>query len=188
MGIEAEKIDEIISAHSETVDGLKTEIANWKTKAGDYETLKQQFDALKASGDGDKTYKEKYEALEKEYNDYKADQAAKEAHVAKESAYRAMLKEIGVAEKRIDAIVKVSKIDDLKVNKDGSISDADGLKKNLTEEWADFIVSNGTKGAQTPTPPKTGGNPGALSREEIMKIKDSAERQKAIAENIELFQ
>lgn len=188
MGIEADKIDEIISAHSETVDGLKTEIANWKTKAGDYESLKSQFDALKASGDGDKTYKEKYEALEKEYNDYKAEQAEKEARVAKESAYRALLKDIGVAEKRIDSIVKVSKIDDLKINKDGTLSDVENLKKNLAEEWADFVVTSGTHGANTSNPPKSTGSPGALSREEIMKIKDSSERQKAIAENIELFQ
>ena len=33
LGIEAEKIDEIISAHTETVDGLKDEIAKYKGDA-----------------------------------------------------------------------------------------------------------------------------------------------------------
>lgn len=188
MGIEADKIDEIISAHSETVDGLKTEINNWKTKAGEYDTLKADYEKLKQAGDGDKTYKEKYEALENEYNNYKAEQTAKETHAAKEVALRGVLKEIGIADKRVDSVIKITNFDTIKLNKDGAISDVDGLKKNLTEEWSDFIVKEGTKGANTPNPPKQTGNAGAMSREEIMKIKDTAERQKAIAENIDLFQ
>ena len=188
MGIEADKIDEIISAHSETVDGLKNEISNWKNKAADYDELKAENEKLKAAGDGDKPYKEKYEELEKEFNDFKAEQTAKETRAAKEVALRGLLKEIGIAEKRVDSVVKITDIDSIKLNKDGAISDSEGLKKSLTEEWADFIVTAGTNGAKTSTPPSSTGKAGAMSRDEIMKIKDTAERQKAIADNIELFQ
>ena len=65
------------------------------------------------------------------------------------------------------------------------IKTATDLKKSLKEEWSDFIVTDGKEGAGTATPP-AGSGP-KKTKEEILAIKDTAERQAAMLENKELF-
>lgn len=183
MGIEEEKIDEIISMHSETVDGLKADVAKYKADAEALPGVQKELNDLKAAG-GD--WEEKYTNVKKEFDDYKAEQAGKEAKVAKETAYRELLKTAGVDEKRIETIMKVTNLDDIKMV-DGKIKDADTLAEGIKTEWADFIPSDGGKNpVKVDTGVKIGcGSP--VTKESIMKIKDASQRQKAIAENIALF-
>lgn len=180
MGIEDEKIDEIISMHSETVDGLKADVSKYKTDAEKLPAVQKELDDLKASG-GD--WEQKYTNVKKEFDAYKAAQAGKEAKEAKESAYRSLLKATGVDEKRIEAVMKVSNLDDLEMDGD-KLKNQDSIAENIKTEWADFI--SGEPGVKVNTGGKIGGgNP--VTKESIMKIKDASQRQKAIAENIELF-
>ena len=97
------------------------------------------------------------------------------------SAYKSLLKEIGISEKRIDAVAKLAELDKIKLDKDGKIEGSDDLKKSLSEEWSDFIVKDGKEGAETSTPPENKGGK-VMTKEEIMKIKDTTERQKALRE------
>ena len=183
MGIEEEKIDEIISMHSETVDGLKADVAKYKADADALPDVQKELNDLKASG-GD--WEEKYTNVKKEFDDYKAEQAGKEAKVAKEAAYRELLKTAGVDEKRIETVMKVTNLDDIKMA-DGKIKDADTLAGGIKTEWADFIPSDGGKNpVKVDTGVKIGGG-SPVTKESIMKIKDASQRQKAIAENIALF-
>ena len=69
---------------------------------------------------------------------------------------------------------------------EGKFKNSADLVKTIKEEWSDFIVSEGKGGAPTATPP-TGSGKSYKSKEEIYAIKDTAERQKAISENHELF-
>ena len=62
---------------------------------------------------------------------------------------------------------------------------AERLTEAIRRDWADFIVTSSRRGATVPTPPGLGG--ARRSRDEIMAIADSRERQRAIAENHELF-
>lgn len=183
MGIEEEKIDEIISMHSETVDGLKADVAKYKADAEALPGVQKELNDLKASG-GD--WEEKYTNVKKEFDDYKVEQAGKEAKVAKETAYRELLKTAGVDEKRIETVMKVTNLDDIKMA-DGKIKDADTLVEGIKTEWADFIPSDGGKNpVKVDTGVKIGGG-SPVTKESIMKIKDASQRQKAIAENIALF-
>lgn len=183
MGIEEEKIDEIISMHSETVDGLKADVAKYKADADALPGVQKELNDLKAAG-GD--WEEKYTNVKKEFDDYKAEQAGKEAKVAKETAYRELLKTAGVDEKRVETIMKVTNLDDIKMA-DGKIKDADTLAEGIKTEWADFIPSDGGKNpVKVDTGVKIGGG-SPVTKESIMKIKDASQRQKAIAENIALF-
>ena len=183
MGIEEEKIDEIISMHSETVDGLKADVAKYKADADALPDVQKELNDLKASG-GD--WEEKYTNVKKEFDDYKAEQAGKEAKVAKEAAYRELLKTAGVDEKRIETVMKVTNLDDIKMA-DGKIKDADTLAEGIKTEWADFIPSDGGKNpVKVDTGVKIGGG-SPVTKESIMKIKYASQRQKAIAENIALF-
>lgn len=185
LGIDADKIDEIINAHSETVDGLKSEINGLKEKAGDYETLKTELDKanekLKEYGKED-TYKVKYDALKEDFDNFKKGIETEKTNNAKSLAYKNLLKEIGIADKRIDAVAKLAELDKIKLDKDGKIDGVDDLKKALSEEWADFIVKDGKQGAETQTPP--GSNGGVKTKKEIMEIKNTTERQQAWAEYI----
>lgn len=192
MSIEAEKIDQIIEMHCETVEALKTERDNAKKDAEKYKAdaeklpaVEKELKDLKDDNSGDK-YKEKYESIKKEYEDFKASTTAKETKDTKEKAYKALLEECGVSPKRIDRVLKVSDVDAIEINEDGTVKDAENLKKSITEEWADFIETTGTTGAKTTTPPKNTG--GKMTKEDIDKIADVEERQAAMLANIDLYE
>ena len=186
MGIEDEKVEQIIEAHTETVTALKDERDAFKADAEKLPTVQKELDELKATDNKEDTYKVKYDALKEEFDSFKKEQSEKELRVKKEQAYKVLLQEAGVSEKRVDAVLKVSDIDSLELNEDGSVKDADNLKKGIETEWEDFIVRKETQGTQTPTPPQGSGKV-YKSKEEIMSIKDTRERQQAISENHELF-
>lgn len=191
MGIEEEKIDQIIDAHSDTVSALKDEMADYKANAEKLTSVQKELDKMKADAkaaeekDGKDPYRVKYEAIKEDFENFKKDIATKEAKANKEKLYSELLKECGISEKRINAILKVTELDSMEVDENGKLKDAKDLTKSIKEEWADFITKTEPKGADVATPPK--GNGKTTTKEEIMKIKDAGERQKAIAENRELF-
>lgn len=193
LGIEDDKADEIMTAYSDAIsevkaerDELKSEKQTLKDVKANFEKLKKDYDELKDSMENGKSpYKVKYEAIKEEFEAYKAEQEKAKSHATKAEAFKALLKEIGVADKRIDAVLRVSDIDNLEMDGD-SIKDADKVKKAAAEEWADFIETTTTKGAETPKPPANNGG-SKMTKEEIFKIKDATERQQAIADNHELF-
>ena len=162
MGIEEEKIEQIISAHTEVTNALKEERDSYKEQAEQYATVKKELNELKkqtADADEKNPWKVKYDALKEEYDGYKTDIEKKQTEANKSKALKSLLKEIGINEKRIDAVAKVTDISSIKLGEDGKIVDVDKLKDNLTKEWSDFIVTEGEKGAKVATPPANdGGN------------------------------
>ena len=155
LGIEADKVDEIISAHTEVTDALQAERDWYKVKADKLVGVQKELDDMKAAAekDGKDPFKVKYEAIKEEFEHYKSDIAAKETKASKTAAYRDLLKQAGISEKRIDAVLKVSNIDGVELDKDGKIKDSDKLLETVKTEWADFISVEGKKGAETATPP-----------------------------------
>lgn len=183
MGIEEEKIDQIIEAHVETVDGLKADIDKYKANAEKLPGVQRELDELKAKGDDG--WKEKHDKVKKDFDDYKADITAKETRSAKEKAYKALLKETGVAEKYIEDVLGVAKLDDLEL-KDGKFTDAEKIAAAVKEKFSSFIVTTHTTGAATATPHTTSGAT-PKTKEEILAIKDGAARRQAMLENPRLF-
>ena len=185
MGIDGDKIDEIITAHTETVNGLKEErdnykidAVNYKKQADELKEVKKELDELKG---GENPYEEKYKTLKKDFDDFKNDVEKKEVLRNKKTAYKKLLKEIKIDEKRFDSILKVTDLTEYKLNDKGEFENADEIKKSIENEWSDFIVNVSTRGVNTETPPdNTGGNT-VKSKEEIRKIKDPNERQKEMA-------
>lgn len=150
MGLNDEQSDTIIEEHVATVDALKEQIAVYKADAEKLPDIQKELDALKNAGDDG--YKEKYESEHKAFEDYKAEQTAKESRAAKETAYRALLAEAGI-EKRVDTIMKVTDLESVELNQDGTIRGKDKLLESIKTEWADFITTTKVEGAPTPTPP-----------------------------------
>lgn len=164
MGIEEEKIEQIIEEHAETVNALKQQRDQYKVDAEKLPGVQRELDDLKeaAEKDGENPYKAKYEDLQQQFDDYKADVTAKETKAKKTAAYRKLLKDAKVSEKRLDSILKLSPVDDVELDDNGEIKDAADFKKKIEEEWSDFIVTEETHGADSNNPPGgSGGRQGA---------------------------
>lgn len=171
MGIEPDKADQIIEMHTETLNEIKEERDTLREKVqkltNDSEAIQKQLDeANEAMKNGDKSpYKVKYEAavkekeaLQREFDQYKNDQTAKETHAAKEKAYREILKDAGIPEKHFAKVLKYSDVDGVELDENGKIKTAKDLLDSIKSEWSDHIESTAVEGAKTETPPaNTGG-------------------------------
>lgn len=171
----------LVALHVGVVDQLKDDLQKAKAEADKLPNVQKELDDLKKAAQDGQNY-------EKLYNDLKAETEQKAVKEAKTEALRNVLKEIGIAEKRIDSVLKISDLSTITLNNKGEIEGLDDLKKNLSTEWADFIPSTETHKPQTPTPPASTGSNKYGSKEDILKIKDTSERQRAIAANLNLFQ
>lgn len=187
MGIEADKIDEIIDAHTEVTTSLKQERDSYKADAEKYQATKEELDNLKESSKGNDDFEEKYNELKAEYDKFKSDLTAKETLETKSKAVKDLLKEVGISEKRLDSILKITDMNAITLDKEGKIKDADKLKGTFETEYADFIVKSDVEGAKVSTPPAKTETHTQLSKEQIFDIKDPTERQKAIMDNPDLF-
>lgn len=185
MGIEEEKIDQIIEAHSETVDSLKADRDSYKEDAEKLKDVQKELDDLKAKGDDG--WKEKHDRLKGEFDKYKTDVQAKETKAAKEAAYRAILKDANLSEKGIEKAVKYADWDKIELDTDGKLKGANDHIKAVRDEWAEYVTTTTTTGAKTSTPPANNGTGSGKTKEEIMAIKDGAIRRAEMAKNPHLF-
>lgn len=183
--ISSEKFSEVANAINNAVGKEFVDKKRYNERLTEIDTLKGEKQNAEDKATGAEKWKTKYDALKDDFEAYKKDVSAKESKATRESAYKKLLKEAGVSEKRIDAVLKVSDVDSLEMEDDGSFKDSDKILESIKEEWSDFITTTETRGAKTATPPKSTNV--KMTREEIMKIEDDGERQKAIAENHELF-
>ena len=188
MGIEEEKIDQIIEAHSETVDSLKADRDGYKEDAEKLKDVQKELDDLKAKGDDG--WKEKYDNLKGEFDKYKTDVQEKETHNKKVEAYKAILKDANLSEKGIEKAVKYADWDKIELDTDGKLKGANDHIKAVREEWAEYVTTTTTTGAKTSTPPVNNGG-AKLTKAEIYAKDEhgryklsTAERQKALAETL----
>lgn len=152
-------------------------------------------DQVKKAGDAANTNApkvedtEEYKTLKKKFEDYKADVEAKAAGAAKETAYRALLAEVGVDPKRIDTVIRAEKAGfaDLKIGADGKFEGVDELTKTIKANWGDFIPVTTTTGVPTAKPPANTGGVTTKTKEEILAIKDTATRQAEMLKNPAMF-
>lgn len=180
-GLSDEQISAVIEEHTAVTDALKAERDKFKEQASKAADLQKQLEEKSGGED----YKQKYEDEHKAFEDFKK-QTAQDAETAKvKAAYRKLLAEEGISEKRLDSILKVTDLSKMKMDKDGNLDGVEDLKKSINDEWGEFKTTVTEKGATVEKPPQTG-KP-MKTREEILAIKDTTERQKAIAENLQLF-
>ena len=185
MGIEDEKIDQIVDAHTETVDGLKNELKAAQEKANKLDGVEKELNELKAKGEDG--YKEKYEKEHKAFEDYKNDVTAKQTKAAKEAAAKAYFEAKNITGANLSIAMRGARdeINGLELDENGKIKDAKALDELVAGEYAGLVGVISTKGAKTATPPANTG--GGMTKEQIFAIKDAGERQKAIAEHLDLF-
>lgn len=179
MGIETDKVESIMEAHLEVVNGLKADRDKYR-------------DALEGV-DTTKDWKSEYDKEHAAFEAFKAEQNGKDERRAKEKAFAAMLAEAGVADKYRAKILRMSTdaIDALKLDGEGQPAKRDELIASIKQDWGEFIPSIAVESHKPATPPATGA-PAFKTRDEIFardekgrfKLND-AERRAAIAKNFE---
>ncbi|MDO4170786.1 MAG: hypothetical protein Q4D45_12955 [Lachnospiraceae bacterium] len=182
MDLTDEQIASIIEAHTETVDALKEQRDKYKDDSKKLGKVQKELDDLKKDD-----WKQKYEDEHSAFEKYKTDQTKETTKKAKETAFKKALADAGMNEKGQGYVLKTTDFDSIELNEDGTIKNSDDLIKGITDEWSDFVTKKSKRGLRIDNPPgKNGGE--TMTRDEIMKIKDPIERQRKIAENIEVFQ
>lgn len=172
MEISEEKIGEIMSAHLATVneikderDALKSEVDDLKKDSKATEGLQAKLDAANEELEKFKSsdWEKKYNDLKGEFDTFKSDTEKKATLSAKTAAYRKLLVEAGISEKRVDTVLKVSgsEIDSVEFDDEGKVKDADKLTESAKTNWADFIATTREEGAGVPNPPANNGGDGA---------------------------
>lgn len=137
MGIDEDKVEQIIEMHTETVDALKTQRDSYKADAEKLVGVQKELNDIKAAGDDG--FEAQYNTIKKQFDAYKAEVAAKELNAAKSKAYRSIIEEAGIkGEKLIETILKGADLS--RVEMDGEkVKDADALSAAIKEEWKDYI-------------------------------------------------
>lgn len=182
MGLTDEQVSAIMEEHVSVTDALKKQRDEYKADADKLPEVQKQLDGMKGGED----YKAKYEEEHRALEDFKAEIKAKENRSKLEEQVREIAKGVGLSENGIQKAVKYTDYSNLALDADGKIKTADELGKALKEEWAGYVSTVRTVHEKVATPPVGTGN-AKMTKEEIFAIKDTATRQKAIAENHELF-
>lgn len=177
MQLTAEQISAISERHGNSItamrDDYESQIASLKTDLEKAQSEKGDFE-------------EKLQKSQKDFEDYKANKDAEYIKSQKVAAYKALLKDAKISEAIHDDILGLTNLDDLKLDKDGKIKDSEKLTESLTEKWSKFVVKETTQGADPSNHSNVNPAPN-VTKADILKIKDTAERQQAIAENPQLF-
>ena len=176
MGLTEEQVETIIDAHTETVEGIKSDLEKAEKRAEEADKLL-----------------ERAEKAEKEFGDYKEEQAKKETRAAKEKAFRAILKDANLNEKGIEKAVKYAAWESMELDEKGGLKDAKEHIKSAKEDWSEYVETVTKTGADTSTPPENNGGE-KLTKADIYKKDDkgryvmsASERQKALAANPNLM-
>lgn len=151
MGIEDEKIEQIIEEHAETVDALKKQRDEAKGQAGEADELRKQLEGMQDDG-----YKAKYEELKGEFDGYKADVEAEKAQATARSLFKAQVEKLGITGSRADSIVRATDLGAFEVE-DGAYKDPKAVEEAIKNDWGDFIPKVTTEGAHVAHPPAQGG-------------------------------
>lgn len=182
-----ERTARLVGLHMETVDALNDQIASLKGDADKLKDAQTELSDLKAKQDESGKWEEKYKTEHAEFTAFKKAQESAATKEAKTKAYKSILKDAGISESLIDLVTAASGelIDSIELDEKQTAKDAAKLKSTVREKYADYVSKEDTSGADTQVPPNNSGK--KLTKEEIFKIKDSSARQKAIAENHEIF-
>ncbi|MBP5379700.1 MAG: hypothetical protein J6Y64_09200 [Ruminococcus sp.] len=196
LGIEPEKIQTLIDWHMETVKGLQAEIDKSKDNADKLTEVQAELEQVKkdlstankaiAAAEKD-DYKGKYEAISAELEQFKSDAAAKETATAKQAALKGKLKEAGYSDRAMNLIIRNGFAKDVEIGEDGKATNLDDVIKSIQSDsdFSGFTPEVEETSHHPANPPANAGGKKALTWDDIDKITDTAERQKAMLENME---
>ena len=159
--IPAEAVAKLAQAVNSSVGREFVEKARYTEKLEEIETLKTEKQTAEDSATTAGKWKDKYDALHGEFEDFKKAQTAKETKAAKESAVRAYYQSKGITGKSLDIAMRGSgaEIEALELE-NGKIKDAAAIDALIAGDFSGLVAQTRTEGAHTATPPAgDGGKP-----------------------------
>lgn len=196
IGIEADKIEAIMEAHVEVVEGLKSKIAEAGDSAEEFAKVKAELEqarndlktaqaTIKAAEKED--YKGKYESEKAAHEKLISDIAAKESAAKKETALTAAAKAAKFSDDAIAMILDSKKdyASMIEFDENGAAKNAADIIESIKKERPQFVPKPQEQLHSPANPPADTGGKKSMSWDDIDKIKDTAERQKAMLENME---
>ena len=168
--------NKLIALHLGVVDPLKDDVQRYKADAEKLPDLQRKLEEASKGDD----YKEKYDSLV-------AQITGEKAQAAKEKAARAYFQSKGMPAESMGLVIRGAKAEIDGLELDGEkIKDSKALDDLLSGDYKGLIGKETKTGTNTQTPPATTGG-GKMTKEQIMGIKDTAQRQAAMLANAELF-
>lgn len=175
MGIEPEKIDQIMELHLGVVNEIKSGRDEAEAQAKKYKEeieklsgVQKELDDLKAGQEEALSYKKKYEDAVADLEKFKEEQATAKRKADTDAAAREYFKEKKITgDDNLEIVMRGAKdeIGSLELDEDGKIKDTKVLDDLVSGVFAKFVSTEGVQGATTATPPaNNGGNTGTPSR------------------------
>lgn len=203
LGIEPEKIQTLIEWHTDTVKALQVQIGDAqaeaekaKEEAGKIADVQAELDKVKkdletANKSLEKSakddYKGKFEAVTAELEMLKSENAAKATATIKQTALREELKKADYSDNAINLIIRNGFANDVEMGEDGKATNLETVIAAIQSDadFSGFTPQVKDTSLKLETPPANAGGKKAMTWDDIDKIKDLSERQKAMADNME---
>ena len=185
LGVEEDKIDEIVTAHQDTLEEIKAERDSLKDNAS--KLAEAQAEVTRLSGELEKANKNGGDAakIQADFDAYKQQVETDKRNAAKTAAVRAALKAAGAQrEEMIDLLIL--KVDMDKVEMDGDrVKDPAALTDPLKASYGGCFGTTTTAGIPPVNPPTGDNRPytreriAGMSPEEINKNWDAIQKNLA---------
>ena len=162
LGVSEEAIEEIITAHTDVTDELKTQL---KTA----QDAQKQLDAVTAERDdlqkklNDPAQANRVAELEKQIAEYQK----RETMAQKRTALTALLEKIGIDKRGFARVLAATDLDTIEMDGE-KIKGADKLAELLKTEWSDLLAEPGATGKPPQTPPQN--KPVTYTPDDIRKM------------------
>lgn len=163
LSLTDEQVSAIIQEHTSVTDALKAqrdkakeELETAKKDAAKVPELQKEIDGLKGGED----WKSKYEKAVKDHDDYVKGIEEKELGEKVKAAYKQLLTDEQIKADRIDVIMRHTDFANMKLDKEGKLTDIDNLKKAITDDWGVFKVTTKERKQSVATPPENNGGSG----------------------------
>lgn len=174
MGIESDKIDEIIAVHQEVNESLKTQISEYKAEMERFAKVQAELDEVKKNLEAANKkietaekddYKGKYEAVQAEYETLKSDVKNEKIKSVKKSALSEKLKSLGYSDTATRLILRNGFADDIELDEKDNATNVDSIISNIQAD-SDFsgFTPKVTETSHTPANPPANNSGSAFEK------------------------
>lgn len=157
LGLEDDKIEQIIEAHTEVTDALKSQLTAAQDSAESLATITTERDTLQAKIADLEAKAPDAAKVQAAFDAYKAQVDGEKANAQKATLLADALKAAGVVrDSAVKALLKVADVSTATVS-DGKLENAESIIAALKTEYPDFFAVTGTTGTPPVNPPSAGG-------------------------------
>ena len=184
--IPAASIGPAVTAIKAAIGNEFVEKSRYRAKLEEIRRLNEEKQTAEDTAATAPDWKKKYEEELQAFETFKGQIEAEKTLSEKQTAYRELLKDSGIAAEYHEKVLKYTDLSGVELDGKGKIKGAAAQLKALREEWPMFLEKTEESSTVSANKPlESGGS--KMTKEDIMKIADAGERQKAIAENLALF-